>query len=169
MADVGLEGSFDAAHPRRYAHVPFDVPPGIKALHISYDYSDRISSDPLLSGGNTLDIGLFDPRGTAPSSPGFRGWSSSHKLRFSVTDTWATPAYLAGPIQAGTWHVLLGPYKVGPRGLDYRVEIDFGLHPGEAEPHSLRVSAQRPDLQAPAEPNWLRGDLHCHTLYSDGD
>src|SRR6185312_10568708 len=54
-------------------------------------------------------------------------------------------------------------------GLDYHVEINFGLHPGEAQPHSLQVSAQRPSLKAPAEPNWLRGDLHCHTLYSDGD
>ena len=97
MPDVLLEGSFDAAHQRRYAHVPFEVPPGVKAIHVSYDYSDRISSDPLLSGGNTLDIGLFDPRGIAPSSPGYRGWSGSHKLSFSVTETWATPAYLGRP------------------------------------------------------------------------
>jgi PHP domain len=169
MADVLLQGSFDAAHQRRYAHVPFQVPASIRALHVAYDYSDRISSDPLLSGGNTLDIGLFDPRGIEPSSPGFRGWSGSHKLSFSVTETWATPAYLPGPIQPGTWHVLLGPYKVGPNGLDYRVEINFGLHPGAAEPRSLDVHAQRPALAAAAEPNWLRGDLHCHTRYSDGD
>src|SRR4029450_7474504 len=146
VADVILKGSFDAAHQRRYAHVPFDVPPGIKAIHVNYDYSDRISSDPLLSGGNTLDIVLFDPRGIAPSSPGFRGWSGSHKLSFSVTETWATPAYLAGPIQPGTWHVLLGPYKVGPRGLDYRVEINFGLHPGDAQPRYLGVRARRAAL-----------------------
>jgi hypothetical protein len=169
VANVVLKGSFDAAHERRYVHVPFDVPPGIRALHITYDYSDRIASDPLLGGGNTLDIGLFDPRGIAPSSPGFRGWSGSNKLAFSVTETWATPPYLAGPIQTGTWHVLLGPYKVGPRGCEYRVDINFALHPGAAQPRPLDVHAQRPRLASAAEPGWLRGDLHCHTLHSDGD
>jgi len=169
VADVVLSGSFDAAHQRRYAHVPFDVPPGVKALHVTYEYSERISSDPLLSGGNTLDIGLFDTRGIAPSSPGFRGWSGSNKLSFSVTETWATPPYLAGAIQAGTWHVLLGPYKVSPRGCDYRVEISFSLHPGEAPPRPMDIRAQRPVLASVAEQGWLRGDLHCHTLHSDGD
>ena len=141
----------------------------MRALHVHYGYSDRIPSDPLLSGGNTLDIGLFDPRGIAPSSPGFRGWSGSNKLAFSVTATWATPPYLSGPILPGEWNVLLGPYKVGPRGCDYRVEIRFDDDPGAAEPRPAEAHAERPDLSPVAEPGWLRGDLHCHTLHSDGD
>src|ERR1700694_5021049 len=110
---IVLQGSFDRDHEKRYAHVPFEVPPGVRALQVHYEYSDRIASDPLLSGGNTLDIGLFDPRGTAPSSPAFRGWSGSNKLDFAVTETWATPPYSSGPISPGVWHLLLGPYKVG--------------------------------------------------------
>jgi predicted metal-dependent phosphoesterase TrpH len=31
------------------------------------------------------------------------------------------------------------------------------------------VEANWPSLPAAAEPGWLRGDLHCHTLHSDGD
>lgn len=167
--DVVLNGSFDKSNEKRYAHVPFEVPAGVRALHVSYAYSDRIASDPTLSGGNTLDIGLFDPRGIAPSSPGFRGWSGSEKLEFSVTETWATPPYLAGPIQQGQWHVLLGPYKLGPRGCDYEVRVRFADHPGVAEDQPRVVNATRPQLPAAAEPGWLRGDLHCHTLHSDGD
>jgi hypothetical protein len=172
MADLGgvvLQGNFDRDHEKRYAHVAFEVPPGVRALHVHYEYSDRIPSDPLLSGGNTLDIGLFDPRGIAPSSPGFRGWSGSNKLAFSVTATWATPPYLSGPIPAGEWNVLLGPYKVGPRGCEYRVEIRFDDDPGAAEPRLAEAQAERSDLSPAAEPGWLRGDLHCHTLHSDGD
>jgi hypothetical protein len=170
-ADVVLHGRFEQAHEKRYAHVAFEVPPGVRALHVRYDYSERISSDPLLSGGNTLDIGLFDARGIAPSSPGFRGWSGSNKLAFSVTETWATPPYVSGPIQSGTWNVLLGPYKVSPRGCEYRVDIAFDNDPGvgEARPTMLAADVQPPDLVAVAEPGWLRGDLHCHTLHSDGD
>ncbi len=169
MADLVLRGSFDVSHQRRYAHVPFEVPPGVGALQVSYDYSHRIASDPLLRGGNTLDIGLFDPRGIATNSPGFRGWSGSHKLSFTLTETWATPPYLAGPITAGTWHVLLGPYKVGPLGCEYSVEISFGDAPGDPPLRPIEVDATPPNLSAAAEPGWLRGDLHCHTLHSDGD
>jgi hypothetical protein len=169
VADVVLNGAFDRAHERRYAHVPFEVPPGVRGLRVAYDYSDRISSDPLLSGGNTLDIGLFDPRGIAPSSPGFRGWSGSNKLEFVLGEAWATPPYLAGPILAGTWRVLLGPYKVGPRGCEYSVTVDFLSDVSEAPTRPLTVDARRVVLSGAAEPGWLRGDLHCHTLHSDGD
>jgi hypothetical protein len=141
----------------------------VRALRIQYEYSDRISSDPLLSGGNTLDIGLFDPRGIAPSSPGFRGWSGSHKLEFSVTETWATPPYLSGAISTGVWNVLLGPYKVGPRGCEYRVEIAFSDDPGSPPQRPTEVHVAPSALAGSAEPGWLRGDLHCHTLHSDGD
>jgi hypothetical protein len=168
-ADVVLEGSFGTADQMQYVHVPFEVPPGLRQLAVRYVYSDRIDSDPLIDGGNTLDIGIFDPRGIEPGSLGFRGWSGSHQDAFVVGEDWATPPYAAGPVQPGTWHILLGPYKVGPRGCDYRVEIVFD--PGmEPPPRDIvrRGSPTRPDLPR-ARPGWLRGDLHCHTRFSDGD
>ena len=169
MTDLVLRGTFDAAHMRRYAHVPFEVPPGVRSVHVAYDYSERIPSDPQLTGGNTLDIGIFDPRGIDAASPGFRGWSGSHKLEFTIAENWATPPYLAGTIQAGTWHVLLGPYKVGPRGCEYEVAIGFSQDPGQAELRPLQIDTKPARLKRAAEKGWLRGDLHCHTRYSDGD
>lgn len=167
--DIVLEGRFGIEDRMRYVLVPFELPPGLRQIEVRYTYSDRIDSDPLIGGGNTLDIGLFDPRGTATGSVGFRGWSGSHKDAFVVGEDWATPPYAAGPIQAGTWNVLLGPYKVGPRGCEYRVEIrlDRALPPPERDLVRTGIPA-RPDLP-PARPGWLRGDLHCHTRYSDGD
>ena len=168
-ADVVLSGRFGDAHLRRYFHLPFDVPAGITQLHVRYSYNDRIDSDPLISGGNTLDIGIFDERGIAPSSPGYRGWSGSEKLELTIDEDWATPPYRAGAIGAGTWHVMLGPYNVGPRGVDYRVEVTFNAgRLREERVIARRGPPRRPTLPA-AEPGWLRGDLHCHTLYSDGD
>jgi len=159
-----LRGSFTQADERHYSHVPFLVPDGVRAITIAYDYSDRIPSDPLVLGGNTLDIGLFDSRGA------YRGWSGSHKLQFTVSDTWATPAYVAGPVHAGTWRLLLGPYKVGPHGCEYEVSITFSDDPGEPPPGGpTRINVPPASLDPPAEEGWLRGDLHCHTVYSDGD
>jgi hypothetical protein len=164
-----LTGRFEKDHERRYAHVPFDVPKGVGQIHIRYSYSDQIDSDPLISGGNTVDIGLFDERGTAEGSPGFRGWSGSNKMEFTIDESWATPPYRKGTIGAGRWHVLLGPYKVGPRGCDWKVEIwfDAGIRAGWRQVGGV-VRRAHPDLPE-ARAGWKRGDLHCHTLYSDGD
>ena len=140
-ADIVLEGRFVAADRMRYVLVPFEVPAGVHQLEVIYSYSDHVDSDPRVEEGNTLDIGLFDPRGTDTGSVGFRGWSGSHKDGFVVGVEWATPPYAAGPIPPGTWHVLLGPYKVGRRGLDYRVEIR--LNPGRAAPDRGRAAAPR--------------------------
>ena len=91
VPDIVLEGRFVDADRMRYVLVPFQVPAGLRQLAIRYSYSDRIDSDPLVGGGNTLDIGLFDPRGTGTGSVGFRGWSGSHKDAFVVGEDWATP------------------------------------------------------------------------------
>ena len=168
--DLSLRGRFEPGQALRYALVPFEVPAGVRQLHVRYDYSDRIPSDPAVRGGNTLDIGLFDSRGYGPGSPGFRGWSGSNKRAFTVDQDWATPPYRRGALPRGTWHVLLGPYKIGPSGLDYRVDIwlNAGLPPEAA---TLRFSGPPPASAAPpaAESGWVRGELHCHTVYSDGD
>ncbi|HEY7035799.1 MAG TPA: CehA/McbA family metallohydrolase [Thermomicrobiales bacterium] len=168
--DVVISGRFERGEERRYVHLPFTVPAGVRQVHLRYDYNDRISSDPVLEGGNTLDAGLFDEQGIASGGPGFRGWSGSERLAFTIDEHWATPPYRSGPIGAGVWHVLLGPYKIGPRGLDYRVEIWFnaGLPP-EVPEIVLREPRMRAQVPAAAEPGWVRGDLHCHSLYSDGD
>jgi hypothetical protein len=168
--DVELTGRFTPEQERRYDHRAFVVPPGARQLHLRYSYSDQVGSDPALRDGNTLDIGLFDERGIAPGSPGFRGWSGSNKGAFTIDRDWATPPYRPGPLGAGRWHVALGPYKVCPRGLDYRVRIwfDLGLPAPQRAPARPGPIA-RPRLPPAAEPGWLRGDPHCHTLYSDGD
>lgn len=168
--DVILAGRFERGEERRYVHLPFTVPTGVRQIHLRIDYNDRISSDPSLEGGNTLDVGLFDEQGIAPGSPGFRGWSGSERLAITVDEDWATPPYRPGPIGAGVWHVLLGPYKIGPRGLDYRVDVwfDAGMPP-EVPEILLRAPSAITKVPPTAEPGWVRGDLHCHSLYSDGD
>lgn len=167
--DVVLTGRFGDEDRMRYSLVPFTVPAGHQQLHVRYAYSDRIDSDPLLSGGNTLDIGLFDPRGTETGSVGFRGWSGSHQLEFVISNDWATPPYAPGPILPGTWNVLLGPYKVGPRGCDWTVEVRFDRGLAAPARDVVRAGAPRTPSLPAARPGWLRGDLHCHTRYSDGD
>ncbi len=164
-----LHGRFTPEQARRYVHIPFDVPTGVRQIHLRCTYDGRIGSDPTLTGGNTLDIGLFDELGIAGGGPGFRGWSGSELLEFSVGEGWATPPYRPGPIGSGTWHVLLGSYKIAPTGLDYRIEVFFNSGvSSEKRPRPI-PSFEPPSRLPPAEPGWVRGDLHCHTRHSDGD
>jgi hypothetical protein len=169
--DLTLSGRFAPGEERRYAHVPFEVPSGVRLLHLRCAYNDRIASDPTLSGGNTLDLGLFDEQGTEGGGPGFRGWSGSELLAFSVGADWATPPYRPGPLGAGTWNVLLGPYKIGPRDLDWHLDLWFDPPIVAPSPPPPPPPAPAPSLRRPpaAEPFWARGDLHCHTRHSDGD
>ena len=168
--DITLHGSFGEEQQSSYEHVPFDVPEGVDQLLIDITYNDRIDSSPLEFGGNTLDIGLFDQLGTESRSPGFRGWSGSVQTRLVIGTEWANPPYRAGKPEAGTWHLLLGPYKIGPNGLSW--ETNIWLNPGVATPEPKPTpdvsSVFRPRVPEPAEAKWYRGDLHMHTIYSDG-
>lgn len=156
-----------------YFYVPFDLPFAASRLHVRYEYTDRMSSD-RVDGGNVIDLGLFDPRGAEfPGGAGFRGWSGSARSEFTVTQKTATPGYLAGPLPAGRYQVVLGLYRIWEAGAGYTIHI-------EAEPESkmeagggeLRVvPPDQPDrVLAPAvssDPLWLRGDLQSHTHHSD--
>ncbi|MGW0229181.1 CehA/McbA family metallohydrolase [Actinopolymorpha singaporensis] len=157
-----LEGRLGPGAPD-WVYLPVDVPRGVAELAVRYEY-DRPATPPGVPG-NALDIGVFDPRGHRGGDPaGFRGWSGGARDAFVISASDATPGYLPGPIQPGTWHVALGPYTVAPQGLAYRVEVT--LRPGEpGEPFVPNPAPLRATGRGPA---WYRGDLHTHTVHSDG-
>ncbi|MCA9833868.1 MAG: PHP domain-containing protein [Thermomicrobiales bacterium] len=168
---ITFQARFETDEEKVWKHIPFAVPAGVTQMHISISYNDRIDSSPMLKGGNTLDIGLFDPLGYASGSPGFRGWSGSNKTEITIAEDWATPPYRGGKIEPGDWYLLLGSYKTGPNGLTADVTVEFNsTYPApERPPLPALATLRRGELPAPVEPNWYRGDLHMHTVYSDGD
>ena len=174
------------AHDSRYAYVPFDVPPRAVRVSISYQYERA-------DGANTIDIGLFDARSTdsETDSRGFRGWSGGRRSEFFVSRSEATPGYLPGEMTAGTWRVILGLYRVRPAGVDVSIKIEIeteedgapgptpaprkteGPSAGTTYAPTTESITQRPSssLQKVAgkSSRWWRGDLHMHTVHSDGD
>jgi hypothetical protein len=172
-------------HP--YFYLPFQVPQGTRRIDVSYGYSDPVTSAFGNGPGNTIDIGLFDSRGHEfIDAPGFRGWSGSSRPEFFVAEHEATPGYIRGALFPGEWNVLLGVDRIEPHGARYEVTIklttDDSSTPlastGEAwrtrespRPARPEVSKERANYGhsvIPAPGRWLRGDLHCHTLHSDG-
>ncbi len=115
-------------------------------LELPFELPDRteelqveIEVEPLGEGRLTIDLGLKDAQRV-------RGWSGGARTRFAVGKERATPGYLPGELVPGTWAVLLGAYRVPAAGC--------------------RVIARVRCL--PETPRWLKGDLHSHTVHSDG-
>ncbi|MFQ6102100.1 MAG: CehA/McbA family metallohydrolase [Anaerolineae bacterium] len=172
MTEIVLEGHFDAADRAadEFPLLPFEVPPGIARLHVRYQISRQLSGDKAgWQEGNIVDIGLFDPRGAELlTAKGFRGWTGTARQEFAIAADEATPGYLPGPIQPGTWHVVLGLYQLAPEGCDYRVVVTLEQEGEGTREQASREAEGKPSPDAAIGPRWYRGDLHAHTWHSDG-
>ncbi|MDN3354208.1 CehA/McbA family metallohydrolase [Actinomadura sp. DC4] len=145
-----------------FVYVPVEVPKGVQKIAVEYTYDKP--AVPAGTPGNSCDIGVFDQRGTKLGGRGFRGWSGGFRTAFEISNTEATPGYLPGPVQSGTWNIVLGPYQIAPQGMNYQVKITltFGA-PGEA------FTPNYPPRRAKGRGRaWYRGDGHLHTVHSDG-
>ncbi|MGI8857118.1 MAG: PHP domain-containing protein, partial [Thermomicrobiales bacterium] len=169
MGTVAITGAVQPGEARSYRMIPFTVPAGTRRVAVAYTYSGA-SGAPGARSGNTIDIGIFDARGS--DARGFRGWSGSGRSAFILTERNATPGYTPGPIVAGTWHIVLGLYEIAPEGCRYTVTVTLeerADQPSEPVPATGAALDRSPDTLPDAVPGWLRGDLHCHSEHSDGD
>lgn len=161
-----ITGKFTKAGPPDWHYLPIEVPPGVNAIDVSYSYDRTTFGLPNNTLGNALDIGIFDSSGRGlGDADGFRGWSGGARSSFRIAAGSATPGYLAGPIEPGTWYVALGPYSVAPTtGLSWSVTVKLSF--GDPEPSFVPAPAP---LSVPGRgPGWYRGDMHIHSVHSDG-
>ncbi|QXJ20190.1 CehA/McbA family metallohydrolase [Actinomadura graeca] len=134
--------------------LPFDVPPGTASITVELSHE-----------GGVIDLGCHGPSG-------FRGWSGGARRAFTVAADWATPGYLPGEPEPGIWHVWLGLHRIPPGGTPYEVTVTTSTVPPDAPdappPPPRPARPPRRALPAPAGTRWLAGDLHSHTVHSDG-
>ena len=158
----------------RWAYLPFDVPAGVRQIRVATSHDDFAVG---ALARNVLDLGVFGPAGhDLGNAAGFRGWSGGARDGFVISCAYATPGYLAGPIKPGVWAVALGPVVLSPWGMAWQVRVT--LERGEPAVGS-DVEGKRPAGRGgpvtafPAASSggarWYRGDLHLHTVYSDGE
>ncbi|MCF6474329.1 PHP domain-containing protein [Nonomuraea sp. MG754425] len=147
--------SLDDRLERTLREVPFEVPAGSAAVtvRLSYDRSQGV-----------IDLGCGSPGG-------FRGWSGGARDTYTISRDWATPGYLPGEPEAGTWHVWLRLHRIPAQGLDYTLDVTVS---GQAPPEP--VAAPPPHGERPPRRDvpdvdglrWYAGDFHAHTVHSDG-
>lgn len=164
---MNLTGHIDPDQVMTFVYQPFEVPAGVASISALYSYSQK-------GQGNALDIGIFDQRGyemmdAHNGTSGSRGWSGGFRDNFTISATWATPGYNAGPIVPGTWNIVFGPYSSTTEGIDWQLSIEmrFGASDEWFSPAYTTVSLD-PVPYFADEQRWLRGDFHLHTVYSDG-
>jgi len=140
------------AHP--YAYVPFEVGQGVTRIEVKMRYPKAPDC--------VIDFGCLDAEaGDFPTKKGFRGWSGGAREHFFIARDEATPGYLPGEMIAGTWHFILGLYKVPSKGVEIELEVTC-----DSEVRPLFAAAKRA-LPRRGPAGWYRGDLHCHTHHSD--
>ncbi|MFC4055093.1 CehA/McbA family metallohydrolase [Actinomadura syzygii] len=138
---------------RGLRELPFDVPAGTASITVELSFE-----------GGVIDLGCQGP-------DGFRGWSGGARTQFTIGPEWATPGYLPGELEPGTWHVWLGLHRILPDGVPYEVTVTTSTSPARRPEETPPPAPERPpgrDLPAPSGMRWLAGDLHSHTVHSDG-
>jgi hypothetical protein len=131
-----------------YLTVPFTMPVNIESFTLSYEYERRPAVPVAVNNGkftstpevNVIDLGLIDPTGKQV------GASGSDKREITVSETEATPGYHPWPLTPGEWKIIVGAYHVDSQGVNVIYHLAFTFK-------HLRL---------------LKGDLHTHTLASDG-
>jgi hypothetical protein len=156
---VELRLTLEDVEQSLYVEVPFEVNNPNARVGVTMTY-DR-------SGGAAIDLGLLD-------ADGIRGWSGGERSTYVVTQTAATPGYRPGPMPPGRWAVLLGLYRVPADGVPVTVTIDTATSDepeSEAPGPAPRVTARGSDRAHPAPlgMTWFAGDMHAHTVHSDGN
>jgi len=145
--DIVLRATVRGDQNQSYLALPFDVPPGVTRITVTFAYTGKDTR-------TTLDLGIADPQR-------FRGWSGGNKDSFMISASDATPSYLPGEIVAGRWKLLVGVPNIRPQSVSSVEAKIYFSHEGSGLTGFV-------DQPLETEPRWYRGDLHMHTGHSDG-
>ena len=143
MKELRFDLSYTKDDAKKYVKLPFDMPSGIERIEVDYDYP-RLVKEPVSAGvrvreANVIDLGIYDENGC------LYGWSGSNQKSIFTSSTSSSPGYRHGVNNSGEWALCLGLYKI-----ESQVTINV----------VLRIYPRVRKL--------YRGDMHIHTLNSDG-
>jgi hypothetical protein len=147
VENLDIEYFIEPTRAGSYFTLSFMMPADTESFTLSYKYQRHLESATQAVPGftqreeiNIIDLGLISPGGQQV------GASGSDKNEITISENWATPGYKPTMLSAGEWKILVGAYKVASEGLKVTYHLVFH-------------KKQR---------RWLKGDLHAHTLASDG-
>ena len=146
----------DLRADKHWPLLPFEVPAGCRSVAVKLEFDQ--------DAGAVIDLGC-------EGANGWRGWSGSARRSYVITPDAATPGYVAGELEPGEWHVVLGLHRIPAAGIEVTVtvETDTDAKPEPLRPNPPVPAKPRPrGLPAAAGLRWVAVDLHAHTVHSDG-
>lgn len=152
-----FHGTLTSNDCKTYVPYSFDVPENTSNIHIDFEFS------PLYATGrihrNQINISLNDP-------DGIRGVCNIIREEgVDVNAIASTPGIRTAEIQAGTWTVFVDVHRIlSPDTVHYDMTVTLS-------DEALSISPQVYDGSqrvAKKETGWYWGDLHAHTIHSDG-
>jgi MYXO-CTERM domain-containing protein len=144
-----LDGDVPTDATPEHFLVPFEVPEG--TVEIQIDHDD-------LSEDNILDWGLYGP------DRAFRGWGGGNSEPAVVGETAASRSYVPGPIEVGTWNVIVGKAKIKKTPASYHIVVHLRDEATLAPQPERQPYAPSPALRK--GPAWFAGDFHVHSRES---
>jgi len=151
-----LTGQLTSADMRQTTPIHFDVPEGVTNIHFLFKYSPKAAIDQRLP--YQISIMIFDTKGPRfeISRPDDKG--------VSINAVQTSPGGTTGPIPVGSWMLFILVHRLlSETVVTYELDIDMSFDPLVEQPKQW----QRGQV-APRGPGWYRGDLHAHTIHSDG-
>ena len=145
---IHLDYFIEQGQQGQYLFLSFPVGEDVESLSLRYEYPRHAADESEIGMGtftsrpeiNIVDLGLIAPDGSQV------GASGSDKTEIFVSEASATPGYRPCPLVPGEWRILVGAYKIQPEGVTVSYVVTLT--------HKQR--------------RLLKGDLHTHTLGSDG-
>ncbi|MBX3086257.1 MAG: CehA/McbA family metallohydrolase [Anaerolineae bacterium] len=129
----------------------FEVPPLVTGISVQYAYGPRQVG----KYTNLVTLSLYDPQGCRGNA--HRGVASE---TIRVAETEASFGFTHGKIPAGHWALYLHTHMVLPgEPVRYTIHITFETK-GQETPQTQSIPMRGA--------GWYRGNLHSHTLHSDG-
>jgi hypothetical protein len=148
-------GSLTKIDSKSYHPYTFEVSEGTTNIHLEFPYSPRFSTGRIHH--NQINVSIDGPNGV-------RGqWNFMQ--RCDINGILSSPGMRTAPIEPGIWTAYVEAHRIlPPDTVNYELIVIL-----TSEPLALTPSPyQNVRKVASTQPGWYRGDLHAHSIHSDG-
>src|SRR5689334_6487299 len=149
-------GSLNKNDSKTWHPFKFEVPAGTTNVHLEFEYSPHYATGRIHQ--NQINVTIDDAE--AP-----RGQWNLMRNSCDVNGILSSPGIRSAPIQPGTWTAYVEAHRILPSDtVTYELTVTLS-----SEPLALTPSPYEDCRKvASTRPGWYRGDLHGHTIHSDG-
>lgn len=150
-------GSLTKDDSKTFHPYSFYVPDGITNIHIDFEFSPFYASGRIHR--NQINVSLNDPSD-------IRGvWCIIDEDGIDINGIQSTPGFRTADIQSGQWTAFVDSHRIlPPSTVEYKLTVT--LTSDVLTDNAIEYDGT--PRVAKAEAGWYKGDLHGHTLHSDG-